>query len=227
MTFIRQYLPSRYGVGTGIIINSTSDEGDSTFDVYENGKDVETCQTSRETDIVITDCYQHAPLAAEEAFHVYPVEMVVAVIEVTRDLSKSKLAEDCHKIAVIRSLAKTRHYADEDGFEDDSKMPLPRGYVVGFSGALKKDEAEATIKSIKDDFRPNAILKMGECLLYRRPEAVTLSEFTENPLFRFLTMLRYHLDVYPKRPVDLKHYLPELSEDYPLEDEELEDVSGT
>jgi hypothetical protein len=71
---IREYLPTKMGIGTGFI---------------------ESCggHQSRQQDIIIYDAFNNVPLYSSDSWAVYPIEMVYATIEVKTTLTKSELTD--------------------------------------------------------------------------------------------------------------------------------------
>lgn len=86
--FLQKYLPDRYAVGSGIVINS---EG----------------KTSDQIDIVIHD-NQYTPNLLSQGTHQFvPAESVYAVIEVKPQIDKGMLEYAGKKAASVRSLTRT------------------------------------------------------------------------------------------------------------------------
>src|SRR5262245_24855740 len=74
---ITRFIPKRFGVGTGIVIDRKGN-------------------ASRQCDIVIYDAYQYPALLAMTNIHMFPVDIVYAVVEVktTLDAGSAKVAID-------------------------------------------------------------------------------------------------------------------------------------
>lgn len=85
MRFLASYLPSKYGVANGEIVDSQG-------------------QTSRQCDIVIYD-HANSPLLLTGAnYRVFPAESVYAVIEVKSSLRATALAEAAENIRSVKAL---------------------------------------------------------------------------------------------------------------------------
>jgi len=83
--FLRQYLPSCYGVSRGEIVDTVG-------------------RTSRQCDLVIYDSSKCPLLVAGQDYQVFPVEPVVAVGEVKSVLTRVELKDAVNKIASVKRL---------------------------------------------------------------------------------------------------------------------------
>ena len=86
--FLQRYLPDRYAVGSGIIIDS---EG----------------KTSEQIDVVIHDNQYTPNLLSQGAHHFVPAESVYAIIEVKPEINKAMLKYAGKKAASVRRLTRT------------------------------------------------------------------------------------------------------------------------
>lgn len=99
--FLRQVLPQRFGLGTGFIVSGNPD-----------------AHASNQTDIIISDQYMNSPIHRELAAEVYPIETVLATIEVKGTLSSKKdkktrktdLGSTLESISIVRKLADDKQY---------------------------------------------------------------------------------------------------------------------
>jgi len=82
---LERLLPRKYGIGTGMIIDS--------FDSY-----------SRQTDIVIYDHSDQPTLFAQATELIYPIEAVTASVEIKTRLSHSDIADIVKKTKQLRDL---------------------------------------------------------------------------------------------------------------------------
>ena len=82
---IRRFIPKRYGVGTGVVID-------------RHGK------PSRQCDIVIYDMQLYPSLLALRTVHMFPVDIVYATVEVKTTLDKGKADKAIENIRSVRSL---------------------------------------------------------------------------------------------------------------------------
>jgi hypothetical protein len=124
---LRRFLPKRFGIATGFIVST-------------NGG-----QLSPQCDIIIYDAINNAPLYESEAFSVFPIEMVYAVIEVKTNLSNSRKnvggevgnfteLDDC-----LWKCSCIRHMAQEEVSEEDWKrVKPPEAYPLQERGVYKK-----------------------------------------------------------------------------------------
>ncbi len=105
---LREYLPRRYAVETGFVVNSNGERSD-------------------QIDIVVADLHEIPPLSSEPLLKIFPAEAVVAAIEVTSSPKSrvkrgeglgyvSKFQDDVSKLAYLRRLARHREYKDRIPF---------------------------------------------------------------------------------------------------------------
>jgi hypothetical protein len=83
---IAKFIPKKYGVGTGIVID-------------RNGKQ------SRQCDIVIYDAFSYPSLLSLTSIHLFPVDLVYATIEVKTTLNSQSAKEAIQNFESISSLA--------------------------------------------------------------------------------------------------------------------------
>jgi hypothetical protein len=83
--FLLQYLPKKYGIGSGEIINSSN-------------------QVSRQCDLVIYDSSESPLLLIREGYQLFPVESVIATIEVKSTLNQRSISEIVNNMASVKSL---------------------------------------------------------------------------------------------------------------------------
>ncbi len=82
---LRRFLPTKYGVGSGVVIDHTG-------------------QQSNQCDIVIYDAAAYPPIFALTSVHLFPVELVYATIEVKTTLTAAKAGEAIENIHSVRTL---------------------------------------------------------------------------------------------------------------------------
>jgi len=92
-TFLRNTLPRRFGVGSGFVISA-----------------VEGSQPSRQMDVVIFDDLFNAPMHREAASYVFPVEIVLATVEVKGCIRPQDVSKCVDNIASVRSIGKERYH---------------------------------------------------------------------------------------------------------------------
>lgn len=144
---LRNYLPDKFGVGTGFILSGGA-----------------SIQQSRQCDIVIYDRSNNTPFYSSEAWQIFPIEMVYGVIEVKTTLNKTTIKsalESCvllrrmsggdqspNKAYVRQSLNTPRSSVRYEKYR--SGLP-PRFFIFGYSGprptTLKKLLADATLEN--------------------------------------------------------------------------------
>lgn len=90
-SIIRSFIPDRYRVGSGIIIDSFGGR-------------------SRQVDIVIYDSYTYPTIFGVSSIALFPVETVIAAIEIKTYFDNAKLLEVIENCTSIRKL---RHYCDK------------------------------------------------------------------------------------------------------------------
>jgi hypothetical protein len=156
---LRRYLPQRFGIGTGFVASANED----------NGK-------SHQSDIIIYDATNNAPIYDSEAFAIYPIEMVYGIIEVKtnannrRKSTKSnpkvtnELEDAFRKCAHLRSMAQMEATAEDyEAYKEYRKTntsihtPLKYGmyfdekrqkYIKSFKGYIRHKATElGTVRS--------------------------------------------------------------------------------
>ncbi len=80
-----KFIPKRYGIGTGIVID-------------QHG------QPSRQCDIVIYDTFLYPSLLSLTSVHLFPVDLVYATVEVKTTLNSQTTKEALENIASVRGL---------------------------------------------------------------------------------------------------------------------------
>ncbi|MHC4520915.1 MAG: DUF6602 domain-containing protein, partial [Planctomycetota bacterium] len=123
--FLRQVFPQRFGLGTGFIVSGNPD-----------------AHASNQTDIIISDQYMNSPIHRELAAEVYPIETVLATIEVKGTLSSEKdektgktdLGSTLESISIVRKLANDKQYIS---YKSVQKKGHPAGHRVITKRVLK------------------------------------------------------------------------------------------
>lgn len=210
--FVRQYLPKRIGVDTGFVVNSQSDNASKEFFSTVAGARHQDDSIGPQSDILLLDILDNAPFCVEKTFRVCPVEMVLGTIEVTRHLDASKLRSDLEKIARVRELAEDKCYSHTDSDFDETACRRPLGYIVGLSGALSLNAIINAVKPIEDNLRPNAIVILDQVLYIRKPYTTEFARIKNDVLFHFLSLLRAHVEAFPRGRTDLRSYLPAVAD---------------
>lgn len=142
---LRRYLPHKFGIGTGFIVSTNSE-----------------IRISPQCDIIIYDSVNNAPIYESDAFSIYPIEMVYAVIEVKTNISKkirnplknetgswSELDDSLSKCAKIRQMAE--EFPSEEKF-NALKLSNPLDY-----GFIENDHANRKVIAHKGYLRSGII----------------------------------------------------------------------
>lgn len=125
---LRNYLPQKLGVGSGMVIDSRGAK-------------------SRQIDIVIYDALNTPVMYAADNLQIFPVECVYAVIEVKSHLNSSELKKSLVNIRTVKSMSKTAYVPDDDS---DIKHPVYLyGQTLDHFPVLGIVFAYSSIKNIK------------------------------------------------------------------------------
>ncbi|UVT15757.1 MAG: hypothetical protein H8K04_18460 [Nitrospira sp.] len=112
--FLSRVLPRKYSVGSGFVVCSDA-----------------SVSVSSQTDVVLFDEFQNAPIHRELASHVYPVEIVYGTVEVKGRLERRDLPKICTDIAKIRTLGQYRYYLKYSAVHKSDEQPTKQ--IVGRS----------------------------------------------------------------------------------------------
>lgn len=124
---ITQFIPKRYGIGTGIVIDRFGNQ-------------------SRQCDIVIYDTFQYPSLLSFTSVHLFPVDIVYATIEVKTTLDSGSAQEALNNIASVRNL---QFIPDQfvstatrgGGFSVVGYTPdPPQGYIFAYNSVASQFE---------------------------------------------------------------------------------------
>lgn len=124
---LTRFIPGRYGVGTGIVVDRTG-------------------RQSRQCDVVVYDRERYPSLLDMAHAHMFPVDLVYAVVEVKTTLSAEKAKEALANIASVRELdpipdSFVGPRADEGGFTISRYEPSPpMGVVFAYNSTAKRFE---------------------------------------------------------------------------------------
>lgn len=231
ISFIKQILPQRFGVGTGFIVNSTS-QG----------------LTSKQNDIIIADEYFNSPLHRELSAQVYPIETVYAIIEVKGTISKYKkpnkktdLDQLLENISIIRKLSEDKKYIEYQPKPKDKEhsnqvvtkkrefsnnLP-PRSYLFAYNNDDWKSiddfiaSLQAAILNHKNTHIHGAIVLNRNWFIKQKPydDSVELIGYEDNSLLRFTVNLLHGIQSMPMSMVNLDNYYT-LLDKMPLIDTE-------
>ncbi len=132
---LKRFIPKRYGVGTGVVIDRDGNQ-------------------SNQCDIVIYDTFQYPSLLALTSVHLFPVDLVYAVIEVKTTLNFKSAMEALSNISSVRSLKFIpdefgAFYTRGRGGGGDTFAPKPPlGIIFAYNSDAKQ------FKTFKDWFMP-------------------------------------------------------------------------
>ena len=108
---LRFYLLDQFGIGSGIIINQAGLQ-------------------SKQIDILIFDKKLLPPFIKEQNIGVYPIESVLAVIEVKTNLTRQSLIDTEEKFKQLREVIGSKDYS----FYEDAHNLKPICGLIGFKG---------------------------------------------------------------------------------------------
>ena len=123
-------VPKRYGLGTGMIIDNQ--------DNY-----------SRQADIIVYDQADEPAMLAQTTQLLYPIESVVACIEVKTTLRKDSVADCIQKKASLQRLSAARNYPD------NSTHPL--FVVLAYESALMPEQVKEAFLRVDEECRPDLL----------------------------------------------------------------------
>jgi hypothetical protein len=170
---IRTYIPSRYTVDSGFVVDSDGNR-------------------SANMDIIIADTHNIPLLCSEPSFKIFPVESVCAAIEVTTAPKgyvnkKPKLLSDLEKLIKIRKMGEERtyvvfsnHVSEEELKIKPQSMTLnlcPRTFLITSGREWTKRETYSGniikhLKSLKVDCKQtwlNACFSLNHGMLWFKP----------------------------------------------------------
>ena len=135
---LRKYLSQRFGIGTGFVASANGTAG-----------------KSHQSDIIIYDTANNAPIYQSDAFAIYPIEMVYGVVEVKTNAKRrnkrgSELDDCFRKCAHLRSMAQME--SDEAEITD---VNLRERYGIRYN-----EKRQKYIRSLKGYIRFQAT-KLG------------------------------------------------------------------
>jgi hypothetical protein len=202
---LRQYLPQKYGVDTGFVVNKDSDKGSADF--FAAGKEPRSQDPyiSSQIDILLLDVLHNAPFCSEKSFKVCPIEMVLGAVEVTRFLDACKLREDCNKLSKIKELARRKAYVGNHAYLWAGSAITS---VVGLASNLSWETIQEVHTSFERHLRPDMIFLLDKALYYYHEPGDRLVTIVEDRLYHFIALLRHSMDRLPVDSADLLEYLP-------------------
>jgi hypothetical protein len=200
----RQYLPQKYGVDTGFVVNHESDKGSADFFATSGKPRTQDPFISPQMDILVLDVLHNAPFCSEKTFKVCPIEMVLGAIEVTRDLDGDKLKQDCDKLCRMRGLAKEKKYSG--GVCLSWLWPIT--VAVGLTSSLSEDTLLDVVRSYPHEMRPDGIFLLDRTFYWFHQFGREFHRIEKDRLFHFIAVLQQTLGKMPGYGVNLEAYLP-------------------
>lgn len=116
-TFLRKYLPKRYNVGQGKVVDFTGRE-------------------SKQTDIIIADAASTVPLYVDAVNMIVPIESVYAVVEVKTSLTSQSLSDGIANLLSFHELELPSRHEFVRGGVVAARSVLesrPKGMIVGLN----------------------------------------------------------------------------------------------
>ena len=204
---IRSQLPSKFEIGTGFVESGSGSR-------------------SRQQDIVIYDGFNNTPLYQSDDWSIFPVEIVLAAIEVKTTLDASALRSALESCRILRELATEQalllRYDDHGGGVvgwtpwQRSGMPKPRYFVFAYQTTWQSFDAFQRAVVDQSKQVPDAHLH-GVCVLEkdwwaaRQPHdggQHKYSTLAEGGWRQFLVNVHLTSEpLYPTIIVDKFHYL--------------------
>ena len=141
--FLKPYLPSRYAIGSGIVVNSRGEQ-------------------SRQQDLVIYDDFYSPKLLDAESNKIFFVESVFSVLEVKSTLDKPAISDIVKKSMSLWSLSR----------EDNAAITLVPGFIIpgiaspilcvgiGYESPLALKDMPAIIREIRDKTQGAQVLSI-------------------------------------------------------------------
>lgn len=218
---LRQYLPHRYAVESGFVVNVGGDRSDF-------------------IDILLVDSMHVPPLSAESHFKVFPAEAVVGAVEITSAVKSrvrragieqklSKLEDDILKLAKVRNIAKDREYLYSTAIKAPNGRQLlggglryslaPRSFLITFGdewadGNIYEKHLLNSLTSARkkqEDVWINAVLSMTHGMFYFKPfTSFDHERITENSLLEFILFVNNTISDFPTSRIDIRRYRPTL-----------------
>jgi hypothetical protein len=199
---LRQYLPQKYGVDTGFVVNHESDKGSADFFDTSGKPRSQDPSISPQMDILVLDVLHNAPFCSEKTFKVCPIEMVLGAIEVTRDLDGNKLKQDCDKLCRMRGLAKDKKYSRGVCLS----WVWPITFAVGLRSSLSEDNLLNIVGTYPHPMRPDGIFLLDRAFYWFHQSGREFHCIEEDRLFHFIAVLQQKLGERPGHGVDLQAY---------------------
>jgi hypothetical protein len=212
---LRSYLPSRYVVESGFVVDASGERSDH-------------------IDIVVADTFHIPALCSEPGYKVFAAESVCAVMEVTtspkgRVKKIPKFEADIDKLAHVRRPARKREYIDFQPVAIDGQAKFlparftleasPRCFLITSGdewyarGTYRRNLVSALEKSKEKGNSSwiNAALSMKHGLVWFTPYKEYETHWTdEDPLLMFLLLLADSVASFPTFKIEIRRYADRL-----------------
>jgi hypothetical protein len=139
---LASFAPQRLGVGTGLLIDAGGG-------------------SSRQLDVILFERSDEPSVLAQTNQLLYPVESVIACVEIKTRLSTSEIDDCARKGSSIRALRPKRTHAD------DSQYPL--FVVLAYSTEVAHETTLERFRSMSDEERPEVVCVLDPGLLLGSP----------------------------------------------------------
>ncbi|MFQ6043843.1 MAG: DUF6602 domain-containing protein [Candidatus Poribacteria bacterium] len=173
---IRRFVPRRYSVGSGIIIDTSGNQ-------------------SRQVDIIIYDEHVYPSVFGQTSACLYPIEVVIATIEVKTTLTDEELQTTSNNVESIRQL---RHYEGFDRIEIHQKAvkhrrwdnPKPTTFLFAYRGDSNNPATwRKRFEAIEQSGRPDVSILLDLASLF-------FADGTHD-VFKCVTSVLYESDISP------------------------------
>lgn len=218
---LREYLPKRYSVDTGFVVNASGEHSDF-------------------IDVIIADTQHIPPLCSEPHFKVFAAESVAAALEITSapksNISRKgqnrkvpKIEDDLVKIARVRQIAKQREYIETFPSIQNGQLAFsthkigidlcPRSFLITCGDEWEKADtyerhlvsALTSAKQNGHEVWVNAVLSMKHGMFHVAPYTeFTINRIKENAMLEFLLFLNSVISEYHTYRIDIRRYRPTI-----------------
>ena len=211
--FLASYLPRRYAIGSGQIIQSGN-------------------RISRQCDIVIYDA-DHCPrLLADEQHSYFPIESVFGVVEVKSTLNSEELKAAFENIRSVKSLVQAGSFTlARTGLATRLARPIPVGVVFAYAADRSLHAVAQQAVSLSDathpEYDPDFVAILGSGLVgpirrlrhewneFKQPggaDRFMFRETSEHTVLGFYLRLLNELNAITLEPLDIAEYfsMPEF-----------------
>ncbi len=159
---LQALVPQRYGIGSGLVIDSARNY-------------------SKQTDIIVFEQSDEPSLMAQTTQLLFPVENVVAAIEVKTTLRDSDITDCCEKAASLRRLSPAREYPD--------KSTHPPFFVLAYASGSSPAKVAERFRDAPPGDRPDMVCVISPALLVGRPSLVQRVDHNDESMVAGIALL--------------------------------------